>query len=622
MTTPASPATSLAQTVDVETPELVVVSYTVAGIGSRAYAAIVDFLVSFAALVALIMGATALGGVARRAGAGVDLATPWLVAAVLVLVFVLFFGYHIVCEPLFDGQTIGKRMMRIRVVRDGGYSMTFTASCVRNIVRLVDMQPGLAYLVGMTSAFVSKTGKRLGDIAAGTLVVQEDLVHAHLPAAAAAGREGEVPAAQAAPLRTLLSEPEFQLLERFMQRRNDLDEVRRMQLAGRLAERFAAVLPPDGGKGPMVQVGKLYAQEREARSRGSAARGDRGAARERHAIVASGSPRWARFAATLAKAQRGGLRTLGEEGTREFVRQYRDLTADLARLRTATRGQEASELFALNRLVAGAHNLLYRREEVPLRRALRFVAVDVPREIRASVLPILLAAGLMFGPLAIASVAVVRDPALAAALLPPSMLDRAEAGQRRAREGSGYIPDPELFRPVMASQIITNNVRVAMLAFASGMTAGVFTVTLLLANGVSIGAVIGLYQTKGILPLLLAFVAPHGGLELIAICVAGGAGFLLAAAIVVPGRRTRRRALVENGARAARLMAGATLMLLVAGTLEGFVSPIAWWPLEGKFAVCGVTLVAFWLYLRAGVRRPAVVEAAAGVVPATAPRAT
>ena len=88
---------------------------------------------------------------------------------------------------------------------------------------------------------------------------------------------------------------------------------------------------------------------------------------------------------------------------------------------------------------------------------------------------------------------------------------------------------------------------------------------------------------------------------LIAICLAGGAGFLLAAAILRPGQRTRRRALVENGARAARLMAGATLLLLVAGALEGFVSPIPWWPLEGKFAVFGLTLVVLWAYLRAGV---------------------
>jgi hypothetical protein len=93
-------------------------------------------------------------------------------------------------------------------------------------------------------------------------------------------------------------------------------------------------------------------------------------------------------------------------------------------------------------------------------------------------------------------------------------------------------------------------------------------------------------------------------LELTAVCIAGGAGFLLAAAILLPGRRTRRRALVENGRRAIRLVAAATVLLLVAGTLEGFVSPIPSWPLAAKFAVSGATLVLLVLYLRSGRNLP------------------
>jgi uncharacterized membrane protein SpoIIM required for sporulation len=89
-------------------------------------------------------------------------------------------------------------------------------------------------------------------------------------------------------------------------------------------------------------------------------------------------------------------------------------------------------------------------------------------------------------------------------------------------------------------------------------------------------------------------------LELFAICVAGGGGFLLAAAILMPGARTRRRALVENSRRAVRLVAASTMLLLIAGALEGFVSPIEWWPIEGKLAVSGVTLVLLVTFLRLG----------------------
>jgi uncharacterized membrane protein SpoIIM required for sporulation len=154
----------------------------------------------------------------------------------------------------------------------------------------------------------------------------------------------------------------------------------------------------------------------------------------------------------------------------------------------------------------------------------------------------------------------------------------------------------------MASSIITNNVQVAFAAFAFGITAGLLTVWILLSNGVSLGAVFGLYASKGIGKLLLAFVAPHGVLELAAICISGGAGFLLAGALLLPGARTRRTALVENGRRAIRLVAGSAFLLVVAGTIEGFVSPIEWWPLELKLAVSGATLVGLYVYLRLAVR--------------------
>ena len=147
-------------------------------------------------------------------------------------------------------------------------------------------------------------------------------------------------------------------------------------------------------------------------------------------------------------------------------------------------------------------------------------------------------------------------------------------------------------------------------------------------NGVSLGGVFGLYASKGILPLLVAFVAPHGVLELSAICIGAGGGLLVAAAMLVPGDRTRRRALAENGARAMRLLAGAALFLLVAGSLEGMVSPIPYWPLSLKLIVSATTLVLMIAFLRggAGSQQPARLDLGNGVcghraaVPGTASR--
>ena len=588
------PAHSLEQTVDVETPELVILTYSIAGVGSRVLAAITDLTICFALLTGLAIAAFVLLPRTQLANGMSSATGSWAFALLLLAQFAVLWGYYVLFEGLMDGQTPGKRIHRLRVVREGGYSVTFGVSAARNLVRILDLQPGFLYLVGLGSMLMTKRGRRLGDLVAGTIVVREDI--RELPRVVA--RRSRVEVGEPA-LQTSLSEDEYLVLDRFVGRWSSLEPLRRASLAQRLAARFAAALPDDG-RPPAPRLLELHEREQSARARGVSSRGETGAGRERQALIAASSPRWNSFAARLTAAQKSGLRSLGEEGVRDFVAEYRVLAADLARLRTAAGGRAIDELFQLGRLVAGAHNLLYRDRGLPLREAIRFLFTEVPREIRRSAAPIALAALLMFGPALIAGVAVARTPSLAGELLPAGMLKRAEDGVHRARDGEGYIDDPQLFRPVMASNIVANNVQVSFAAFAGGVTAGVITLILLVANGVSFGAVIGLYISKGIGHLLLAFVAPHGVLELFAICVAAGGGFLLAAALLLPGTRTRRTALVENARRAARLIAGSTLLLLAAGTLEGFVSPIPWWPIEGKLAVSALTLVLLVVYLREG----------------------
>lgn len=593
-------ARALEQTVDVETPELVLLSYSVAGVGSRVLAALTDYAICAVALVALLVALVALEP-------GLPSATPggvsWAAALLILAQFAVLWGYYVLFEGLMDGQTPGKRIHRLRVVREGGFSVTFGVSAVRNLVRLVDMQPVFFYLVGLGSILATRRGQRLGDLVAGTIVVREAL---RPPIAAGARPPSALADASEAPaLQTALSEDEFRVLDRFVERSANLDPLRRGVLAGQLVDRFRAALAGDGGA-PLTALAALHEREQQARARGISSRGETGAGRERQALIAANLSRWNGFAGQLALAQKRGLRALGEEGVREFVAEYRAVAADLARLRTAAGGRDVDELFHLARLVAGAHNLLYRDRRVPLRASLRFLVTDVPREVRRSAGPIALAATLLFLPALVAGVAVVRTPSLAAEMVPAGMLRRAEDGVRRARNGEGYIDDPQLFRPIMASSIVANNVQVSFAVFAGGITAGLLSAVMLVANGLSLGSVTGLYVSKGIGPLLLAFVAPHGVLELFAICVAGGAGFLLAAALLVPGQRTRRRALAENSRRAIRLVGASTLLLLCAGLIEGLISPIEWWPIEGKLAVSGTTLALLVLYLRQGGARAAV----------------
>jgi len=607
-------SSALVQTVDIETPELVTFSYTIAGVGSRVAAAVIDYLLCLVLFIALLIGLAVLGA-NRLVSFGGTSSEAWALAIVVLGQFFILWGYYVLWEGLADGQTPGKRYMRLRVVSDGGYSVSFAGSAIRNLVRIVDMQPVFTYGVGIGSILLTKQGKRLGDLAAGTLVVREQIVRETGDGRGETGEPRAPVSAQAglAPARhARLNDDEFAVLERFIERRGSLDPARRVVLATRLVERFSNALTgsPAVAGGPNEQLFELYADERQARASGAVVARETGAARERHAIVASGTPRWSSFAKRLDGAQRGGLKSLGENGVRDFVAEYRDLAADLARLQTAARGRERDEVFYLSRLMAGAHNLLYRGRPLTFKDVWRTFAVDAPREVRRSLGPIALAAVLLFGPAIIAYTAVVRDPAVARVFIPAGMLDRAEDGVRRAKTGHGYISDPELFRPVMATSIIANNVQVTFAAFAMGIAFGIGTVIVLVTNGVSLGGVFGLYASKGIASLLVKFVAPHGVLELTAICIAGGAGFLLAAALLIPGNRPRSEALRTNGRRAIRLVAASTVLLLIAGTIEGFVSPIETWPLGWKLAVSAVTAVFLAIYLSGG-RTPAPAQAPA-----------
>src|SRR5262249_37282092 len=133
-------------------------------------------------------------------------------------------------------------------------------------------------------------------------------------------------------LQTALNEEQFTVLSRLVERWGTLEPQRRHALANQIAERLGDALPDDGR--PLGQrLLELHEREQLARRKGVAARGDTGAGRERQALIATGLPRWNSFAARLALAQKKGLRALGEDGVREFVSEYRALSADLARLR-------------------------------------------------------------------------------------------------------------------------------------------------------------------------------------------------------------------------------------------------------------------------------------------------
>src|SRR5438552_11584575 len=151
---------------------------------------------------------------------------------------------------------------------------------------------------------------------------------------------------------------------------------------------------------------------------------------------------------------------------------------------------------------------------------------------------------------------------------------------------------------------MSNNLFVTLWVFASGITAGIYTLYLLVFNGVLMGVIGAACWLSGMSLSLWSFVAPHGVLELPGIFIAGGAALRIATAMLFPGYLSRRDSLVKNGGEAVRLFLGAIPMLIVAGLIEGFVSPLTNLSPRFKFTMAAAVGSVFFVYLLFSIKPP------------------
>jgi uncharacterized membrane protein SpoIIM required for sporulation len=307
---------------------------------------------------------------------------------------------------------------------------------------------------------------------------------------------------------------------------------------------------------------------------------------------------WSRFSAQVQDLLQRGPRSLRRLSAAELTRlidDYQALIADLARARSL--GASRSTVDHLNRIAVAGHNLLYGRMRRPS------VALEsdwfgsFARAVRRHAWAVALSALMFFGPASGTYLAVQLYPSLAYDLLAEEFLDFHPANQENLHS------IPSIARPVVSSLIITNNVQVTLLAFGFGLTAGIGTSVLLLFNGVHLGSVAGWMTLQGNQKALWGWIMPHGATELLAICLAGAAGYLLAAAIVVPGEVRRSTALKRIGGDALLIEIGCMVMLVFAGIIEGFLSPSSI-DYSTRLAVLAVSLLIWAVYfLGAGHRR-------------------
>jgi len=224
----------------IETPEQTSLEFPLAGIGSRFLAIALDTLLVVAAIWVVGMIALAatisLSAVSSRAGL-------WTLAVFFFVIFCIQFGYFALFEALWNGQTPGKRWTHLRVIKDSGRPISAYDAILRNLLRIVDALPTM-YATGLITMLISKENKRVGDYAAGTVVIHEKPLQGL----------GQAWKAASTPMQSIqmtsvsqLTVDELQVIETFLNRRASLDPEVRRSMARQIALRFAGrlAIPPE-----------------------------------------------------------------------------------------------------------------------------------------------------------------------------------------------------------------------------------------------------------------------------------------------------------------------------------------------------------------------------------------
>jgi uncharacterized membrane protein SpoIIM required for sporulation len=315
---------------------------------------------------------------------------------------------------------------------------------------------------------------------------------------------------------------------------------------------------------------------------------------------------WGRLEALLARAEGAGLRRLSADELESLGRGYRRLIADVA---LAQRDFPHDQLTIwLNALAARAHLRLYQAPGGSWRRLARFFAIGFPQRFRAAWRYVAVAAALLLLPAAGGYVAALLTEDARVALVPAAARSLMERGETWTKiEGT--------LRPAMAVVLFTHNIGVSFFAFAGGIWLGLGTVYTLVLNGVYLGAILGASAHYGVGHLLADFVSAHGYIEMSCIVIAGAAGLMIGHALLRPGPYRRRDAATRAGRQAIELVLGTMPVFVVAGLVEGNVSPSAL-PTEVKLTLGPLLWVGLlcWVLLVGRRSRPrtAVAQAAAG----------
>ncbi|HHP7232443.1 MAG TPA: stage II sporulation protein M [Xenococcaceae cyanobacterium] len=281
--------------------------------------------------------------------------------------------------------------------------------------------------------------------------------------------------------------------------------------------------------------------------------------------IARRETNWQELERLLQRIEKKGLKSLAAEEIEQLASLYRSVSADLARAKTYRLGKTLT--LNLQRLTSRSYSQIYqgsRRQE--WQAVAEFYLWGFPQVVRETSSYIAIATAI-FGLLGVIGWWYAwNDPVFLSLSVPQSLIETV-------REGELWMGSIVGIEPLASSGIMINNLSVSFAAIAGGISGGTYTIYLMGFNGLHIGTISALVAQNNLSYPFWAFVFPHGSIELPAIFLAGGAGLLIAQAIIFPGQYRRIDALKQNGQKVAQLLFGIVPMLIIAGIIEGFFSP-------------------------------------------------
>lgn len=304
---------------------------------------------------------------------------------------------------------------------------------------------------------------------------------------------------------------------------------------------------------------------------------------------------WQKLEDLLKQIEKNGLSSLSREQLRALGLLYRSTASDLSRARAMSLSPDITAY--LNSLVVRGHNQVYQSPRNRWKDLWHFLWITFPEVFRNNIPYVAVSLCFVLLPMIVGWFSVINDVNFAHlevqpghAIVPDELWSMIEKKQM----WTDAVQDQS---PIASSFIATNNIKVSLLAFVLGVTGGVGTIYVLITNGILIGSIFAVCQLHGLAHRLAAFVAPHGVFEMSAIFISGGAGLLLARSILFPGEYSRLDSFKKAGSTSLILFLGCVPLLLIAGLIEGFISPRTDLPQEVKYAISLITFILLALYL-------------------------